>query len=174
MFRHFFTVWFYFTVPYMFIQNKKPFAFASFPFSLIQAIISNYENHVHESVIYSWRASMKSFSFPNVFWNFLSSWRKSGNCLCNMDSGSSSSAAGSVLQEERSPGKSSIGRLSAAPALSGCSWIIKQCCPSTCPSILSPLRVTGIWWSRWNMRNPSCVSCPDASLLYVFRDQLRM
>lgn len=71
----------------MFIQNKKPFEFPSFPFSLIQAIIFNYQNHVCESVIYSWRASMKSFSLLNMFWNFLSCWKKSGSCLFNAGSG---------------------------------------------------------------------------------------
>lgn len=154
----------------MFIQNKKPFEFPSFPFSLIQAIISNYQNHVCESVIYSWRASMKSFSFPNMFWNFLSCWKKSGSCLCNAGSGISSSGAESVLQEQRSRWEKQRARgPSAAPTLSGCSWIIEQCCPSTCSSILSPLRVTGVRWSGWNMRNPLCVSCPTLRCISALR-----
>lgn len=82
----FLTIRLCFKVPYMLIQNKKPFEFASFPFSLIRAIISNYQNHVRESVIYSWRACMKYFSLPNMLWN-LSCWKRSVNCLCKADSG---------------------------------------------------------------------------------------
>ena len=102
--------------------------------------------YLHKSVIYSWRASMKSFSLPNMHFESLSSWKKSGKCLCNCDSGISSSADGLVLQEERSYWEKQHARgLSAAPSLSNCSWIVEQHSVAHPPAPASCL--IGIGWS---------------------------
>lgn len=138
----------------MFVQNKKAIWLCKF--SLIQAITWNYQNLVPKWRFILGEQPWNLSAFQVMFWNFLNSWKKSGNCLCNADSGISSSAAGSVLQEEHSLGKSSVWGVCYLPQLQLDHQA--ELCPSTCSCILSPLRVTfkSIRWSGWNIRNPSC------------------
>lgn len=144
----------------MFIHNKKPFEFASLPFSLIQAIIWNYQNRVPKCNLFL-ESNHKIFQ-PSKYvlklFKFLEeAWKLPVHCwLWHLQQCGWIGPLGETQPWE----KQHVRDLSAAPALSDCSWIVEQRCPSTCSSILSPLRVTGIQWSGWNMSIFSCVNCP--------------